>query len=200
MEIHMARPVRTIMQGVTYHCYSRCLRKRYFFNKPYAKKFLVDAINMCQEKYNFELFAAEPVGNHIHLVIRTLENEETISRIMQYIKARVAEKFNRKTGETGPFWNERFGCRIIEEADDPKNYLLKLLWYIGFNPVRKNLSSDPRKNYIGFINCYLNKDFKCAVKTTLHRFFIELGNTFEERVKKFLWYEEAYRKRMALFF
>ena len=161
---------------------------------------MVDAINRCHEKYEFELIAAEPVGNHIHLIIRTLENKETISLIMQYIKARIAEKYNRRTGSSGAFWNERFGCTIIEHAEDPRNYLLNLLWYIGFNPVRKNLSLDPRKNFLGFINCYLDKNFKCRVKITLHKYFTALGETFEVCVNKFLWYEEAYRKRLAFFY
>lgn len=196
----MARVNRIIRQDITYHCYSRCLRKRNFFNTDYAKQFLVDAINMCHDKYRFELIAVEPVGNHIHLVIRTLENEETICRIMQYIKARIAEKYNRKTGETGPFWNERYGCTIIEDSDDPVKYLLSLLWYIGFNPVRKNLSSDPRRNFVGFINCYLDRNFRCQVKITCHKFFTTLGETFDECISRFLLFEEQYRKRMALFY
>ncbi len=196
----MARASRIILQETTYHCFTRCRGCKNLFNRSYTKKFLVDAINMCHEKYKFELIAVEPVGNHIHLVIRTLESEETISGIMQYIKARIAEKFNRRTGETGPFWNERYGCTIIEHSENPRTYLLSLLWYIGFNPVRKKLSADPRKNYIGFINCYLYKDFKCKVNITRHKYFIELDETFEKCAKKFLWYEEAYLKRLALFY
>jgi REP element-mobilizing transposase RayT len=196
----MSHPLRKIVQGITYHVYSRCRGKQNLLRSKYCKKYLIEAILMCQKKYNFELTAAEPVGNHIHLIIKTLENEETISRIMQYIKARVAEKYNRGTGETGPFWNERFGCSIIEEADNPENYLLWLLWYIGYNPVKKRLSSDPRKNEIGFINCYLLKDYKTTVRITLHQFFNELADTFEECVKRFLLYEEAYLKRISVYF
>ncbi len=155
---------------------------------------------MCQEKYEFELIAAEIVANHIHLLIRTCEGEETISRIMQYIKARIAEKYNKAMGETGAFWNGRFGSTIIEESDNPEQYLLWLLWYIGYNPVRKRLSQDPRKNDIGFINCYLDKDFIAPFKITLHYFFLRLGDSFDERVEKFLFYEEAYRKRLAIYF
>ncbi len=193
----MARKPRIILQNTTYHCYTRCLRKKNLFNASYAKQYMIDAINMCHDKYEFELIAAEPVCNHIHLVIRTLENRETISLIMQYIKARIAEKYNRRTGETGPFWNERYCCTIIEHSEDPKQYLLNLLWYIGFNPVRKKISNDPRNNYIGFINCYLIQNFQCKVKITPHRYFITLGETFDERMKVFLLYEEAYRKRIA---
>ena len=155
---------------------------------------------MCQTKYEFKLIAAEPVGNHIHLVIKTVEDRETISRIMQYIKARIAEKYNRATGETGAFWNERFGSAIVEKSEDPENYLLWLLWYIGYNPVRKRLSRDPRENHIGFINCYLDKKYESSIRITLHQYFLELGNTFEECVKKFLLYEEFYLKRISIYF
>jgi len=194
----MPRPLRIIAQGVTYHCYTRCHGKRDLLKSKFGKKHFTEAVQMCQERYVFELIAAETVSNHIHLIIKTMENEETISRIMQYIKARIAEKYNRATGETGPFWNERFGSTIIEESDNPEQYLLWLLWYIGYNPVRKGLSHDPRNNEIGFINCYLDENFVSPLKFTIHEYFFNLGNSFSARVKKFLEYEEAYLKRLVL--
>jgi REP element-mobilizing transposase RayT len=196
----MPRQLRVIEQGVTYHCFSRCHGRRNLFHSSSVKRYFTEAILMCQEKYDFELIAAEPVGNHIHLIIKTLENRETISSIMQYVKSRIAEKYNRSTGKTGSFWNDRFGSTIIEHSDNPENYLLWLLWYIGFNPVRKRLSRDPRENYTGFINVYLQKNYETAVKITLHDYFLKLGETFEDCVKKFLWYEEAYLKRLAVYF
>jgi len=194
----MPRPLRTIAQGVTYHCYTRCRGKRNLLQSRYGKRHFIESVQICQEKYHFEVIAAEIVANHIHPVIKTLENRETISLIMQFIKARMAEKYNRATGETGPFWNERFGSTIIEESDNPESYLLWLLWYIGYNPVRKGLSRDPRENEIGFINCYLNENFVLTLRFTLHEFFIGLGETFSERADEFLYYEDAYRKRLAL--
>jgi len=196
----MSKPRREILQGVTYHCFTRCHGKKNLFHSSFVKKYFVESILMCQEKYQFELIAAEPVGNHIHLIIKTIEERETISLIMQFIKARIAEKYNKAMSETGAFWNERFGSAIIEKTEDPEQYLLWLLWYIGYNPVRKSLSGNPRDNYIGFINCYLEKNFKSPVKITLHYYFINLGKTFEECVNKFLWYEEAYLKRLAIYF
>ncbi|HOP64560.1 MAG TPA: transposase [Spirochaetota bacterium] len=192
----MARPLRKTVQGVTYHCYTRCHGKRNLLKSRYGKKYFIEAVKMCQEKYDFRLIAAETVSNHIHLVIQTLEDKETISRIMQYIKARIAEKYNRATGETGPFWNERFGSAIIEESENPEQYLLWLLWYIGYNPVRKGISRDPRENEIGFINCYLNENFISPLKFTLHEYFYRLGTTFKDCADKFLGYEDAYRKRL----
>ncbi len=195
----MPKPIREIIQGATYHCFTRCHNRKSLFHSSYVRKYLVEAINRCHEKYSFELIAAEPVDNHIHLVIRTTEDGETISLIMQYIKARIAEMYNRSTGSTGTFWNERFGSTIIEKSDNPEQYLLWLLWYIGYNPVRKGMTRDPRSNHIGFINCYLAENHSAPVKITLHRYFLNLGKTFDECVKKFLWYEEAYIKRVALY-
>ena len=194
----MPRPLRRIVQGVTYHCYTRCRGKRNLLKGSYGKKYFIESIQQCQEKYDFKLIAAEIVANHIHLIIKTVENKEAISLIMQFIKARIAEKYNRAKGETGPFWNERFGSSIIEETDNPEQYLLWLLWYIGYNPVRKGLSSDPRKNEIGFINCYLDENFASPLLFTLHEYFYRLGRTFSERVNKFLVYEDTYRKRIVL--
>jgi len=196
----MSKPLRSILQEVTYHCFSRCqgLNKLLFDN--FAKICFIEAIQMCQSKYKFELNAAEIVGNHFHLVIRTLKDEDTISRIMQFIKARTAEKYNKSTGRSGPFWNERFGSTIVEESDNPEQYAFTLLWYIAFNPVRKGESRDPRENYIGFINSYLKEGFELPIKITVHHYFYRLGTNFSECAKRFLLYEDAYRKRIALYF
>ena len=196
----MTRPLRKIKQGVTYHCFTRCHGKRNLLLGSYAKKYFIEAVTICQGKYRFELIAAEIVSNHIHLIIKTLEDKESISKIMQYIKARIAEKYNRATGETGAFWNERFGSTIIEDSDNPEDYLLWLLWYIGYNPVRKGLSRDPRNNDIGFINIYLGNNLKSSLRITLHEYFLKLGSNFEDRVSRFLIYEEAYLKRLAIYF
>ena len=197
----MARPLRKIQQGVTYHCYSRCQGLNKLLLKKYGKIAFVEAIKMCQIYYNFnfELIAAEIVDNYFHLIIRTLEDGETVACIMQYIKARTAEKFNRATGRKGPFWNERYKSTIIEESKYPKEYLFQLTWDIAYDPVRKGLSRNPRENYIGFIKCYLIENYNVPkkIKITLHPFFYKLGDTFDECVKKFLLYEDAYLERFA---
>ncbi len=196
----MPRPLRKIGQGLTHHCFTRCHGRKNLLQGRHGKIYFVDAVKMCQEKYEFELVAAEIVSNHIHLVVRTLADKETVSLIMQFIKARIAEKYNRAMGTTGPFWNERFGSTVVDDSDNPEQYLLWLLWYIGYNPVRKGLSRDPRNNDIGFINCYLIKNHQAPVKIKLHPFFFKLGGNFSECADKFLYYEKAYLKRLAIFF
>jgi len=196
----MARKPRITTRGITQHVFSRCIEKRTLLNNPLFSDLLVEVIHQTQLKYNFELIAYQIMDNHFHFIIRTLPGCASISRIMQYIKARFAERYNRITNRTGPFWNERFKDMIIESTDNPKHYLLWLLWYLAFNPIRKRTSGDPFKYRFSSINCYLDEDHTCPVHITLHRFFFELGSSFQERVKGFRWYEEAYRKRWAILF
>jgi REP element-mobilizing transposase RayT len=193
----MPRPTRQTEQGSTHHCWSLCINKSNLLNSVHGRKFFIEAIKMCQEKYRFELIAAKNVKNHFHFIIKTILGEADISRIMQYIKSRTAWKYNQATGRSGPLWNDRFKNKVIEKSRDPREYLLYLLWYIAYNPCKQGLSSNPRYNEIGFINCYLYKNHEAEIKITKHYFFMRLGFKHRSRVKKFLAYEQKYLNHMA---
>jgi putative transposase len=191
----MPRPLRKCYPDATYHCCSRCIERRDLLSSEYIKNVAVNVVNAALEKYDFKLIQIEFVENHLHIVIKTTKKGQTISRIMQYIKARIAEYFNRAYSRIGPFWNERFKSKIIEESDDPQSYFLHLMWYIAYNPVRKGIICDPRESRYGTIRSYLEEDFVPKVAITLHEYFINLGDTFAQRVNVFLEYENKYRMR-----
>ena len=65
----MPRPLRKIIQEVTYHCYSRCQDLNNLLLQEHGKAAFIEAIRMCQERYSFELNAAEMVANHTHLTV-----------------------------------------------------------------------------------------------------------------------------------
>ena len=113
---------------------------------------------------------------------------------MQRIKSVFARRYNKIHGRTGPVWNERFGSKIIEEAIDAAAYLLNLLWYMAYNSFNWNKRIDPRDYLYGSINCYLDEKYEPMVKIRLHSLFINLGKTFQERVREFIKYEEKYLK------
>ncbi len=184
----MARKLRIQERGITHHVYSRCIEKRNLLNDHSASDLLVEVTSLAQDKYAFELIAYQIMDNHFHFVIRTVKDGESISTIMQYIKARYAERYNRIHERTGPFWNERFKDKIIEQSDDPIKYCMQLLWYLAFNPIRKNIASDPKSYRYSSINCYLDENYRSPLKITLHDYFLWLGNSFNERVSNFLAY------------
>ncbi len=154
----------------------------------------MEIIHKAMGKYNFELSGYTIMDNHFHLIIKTKKNEATISRIMQYIKARFAEKYNKINNRTGAFWNERFSDTIIENSRNPATYLLWLLWYIAFNAVKVKKSNIPEEYYFSSIKAYLSDNYISNVKITLHEFFIELGENLSERLKIFNIYRDEYKK------
>ncbi|MDH7554515.1 MAG: transposase [Spirochaetota bacterium] len=194
----MARKLRVQMPGLTYHITSRCIEWRKMLEEEYFKACFVEILRKAKEKYRFKLIAYCIMDNHIHLVIHTIEDGAPISRIVQYIKARFAEMYNKITGRTGPFWNERYKDSIIEFARDGFHYLLWLLWYLAYNPVRKNLCSDPTQYRYSSIRAYLDEKSDVGVSIDHHEYFMQLGDSFAQRVARFLRYDEAYRKRYSI--
>ena len=90
----MARPLRKCEPNLTYHIYSRCIEKRFMIEDDSLKEMLIKIMIQTQKKYLFNLISYEIMDNHFHFIIQTVEGGATISRIMQYIKARFAERFN----------------------------------------------------------------------------------------------------------
>ncbi|NMB63327.1 MAG: hypothetical protein GYA16_00490 [Spirochaetes bacterium] len=194
----MARKLRVQLPGLTYHITSRCIEWKSMLQEDFFKACFVEILNKAKAKYHFKLIAFCIMDNHIHLVIHTLDDGAPISRIVQYIKARFAEVYNRITGRTGPFWNERYKDSIIEFAKDGFHYLLWLLWYLAYNPIRGRLCSDPTKYHFSSIRAYLDEHADVGVPIDHHDFFLQLGKTFAERVAKFMRYEEYYRKKYSM--
>lgn len=192
----MARPLRKCLPNLTYHVFSRCIETRNMISSNFYKDLLVSILKITLEKYDFELIFYEIMDNHFHFIIKTTDNGESISRIMQYIKARFAESYNRLNNRTGPFWNERFKDVIVEEQDNPLNYFLWLLWYLAYNPVRKDIVNDPREYKYGSINSYLDAKHSAHIKITIHGYFINLGNSSDDRIRYFLYFENLYKDRL----
>ncbi len=163
------------------------------------KELFLEVLRRSRQKYEYRLIAYCIMPNHIHLVIHTMREGAQISKIVQYIKARFAEMYNKLLKRTGPFWNGRYKDSIIQFARDACHYLLWLIWYLAFNPVRKRLCANPLKYRYSSIRAYLEEGADVGVPIEHHDFFLKLGNTFKERVKNFLRYEEMYRKRHAIF-
>jgi putative transposase len=192
----MPRKLRTCLPEVTYHTISRCIEKRELMKPMEMKDLMLVILNKALNKYSFDLVAYTIMDNHFHFYIRTKKDCETISRIMQYIKSQYSRRFNKLTDRTGPLWNERFKDTIIEITKNPITLFFYILFFIFYNPVRRKKVSDPRYYTYGSINAYLHEDYISPVKITLHPYFIKLGNSFQERLNKFLVLEEMYAKRI----
>ncbi len=169
-----------ILGTFTYHTMSRLIELRNLMRDDEIKILLEFCIEIALEKYNFQLINYQIMDNHVHLLIRTVEGGATISRIMQYIKSQFARRLNKILKRTGPVWNERFKDRIVELSDNPRQYFFNLIWYFANNPVKSGKVKTPFASYFGASKAYFDKSFKPKLKITLHHFFLELGEKFED--------------------
>ncbi len=179
------RKPRIIAPNLTYHVTSRLIECKNLLSDDAMKAILEYYLMRAQEKYSFKLINYQIMDNHIHLLITTVPDGATISRIVQYIKARFAQKYNKLTGRTGPVWNERFKDTIVEFAENPRMYLLNLIWYFANNPVRAGKIKSPFENYFGGSKAYFDKNYRSHIKITHHDYFLELGNSLEECIERF---------------
>lgn len=134
----MPKKLRETGQGLTHHCYTKCHGGQNFLQGESGRNLFHETVQMCRAKYEFELIAADIVYNQIHVVIKTIPGGGNISLIMQYIKSRIAEKYNRSMGTTGAFWNDRFKSTVIETTVNPGLYLHCLLWNMQINTQKKS--------------------------------------------------------------
>lgn len=187
---------RKCKPNLTYHIYSRCINKENFLNTVNVKDLMINVIKDAQKKYKFNLISYVIMHTHFHFLIKTVVGGANISQIMQFIKSQFARRYNKLMGRTGPFWNERFGDTIIEDTSNPELTFHYINSYVMNNPVKARYVSDARKYKYCSINFYLDEDYIPPVKLTYHEYFLKLGNSFKERVKKFLEFEEMYKKRI----
>jgi putative transposase len=182
----MSNKIRRCEPNLTYHTYSRCADKLTLMKPDQMKELMLRVISMAQSKYDFELMSYTLMDNHFHLLIRTVEDGAPISKIMQYIKAQYALRYNKMMGRSGPFWNERYGDTIIEEQDMPEDAFNSINCYIVNNPVKANYVIKPEKYKYSSIHFYIKENYSPPVNLTFHEYYLKLGSTFSERAERFL--------------
>lgn len=107
--------------------------------KPDAiKELFMQVLKDAGNKYKFSLKNFCIMGNHVHLLIKPLENE-SLSSIMQWILSVFALRYNRLFKLKGHVWYDRFKSRIIQSFQQ----LINTFVYISNNPIRAGLVNSP---------------------------------------------------------
>ena len=98
----------------------------------------MDVLKQAKKKYHFQIKNFCIMSNHVHLVIKPGE-EDSLSKIMQWILSVFAMRWNRRHNLSGHVWGERFFSRIIAGILD----YLRVFMYIDDNPVNAFLVELP---------------------------------------------------------
>ena len=133
------RKKREFREGSTYHVTSRTNSKIRVFGTNLGRKIMLLVLEEAKEKYQFRLHNFCIMPTHIHLLI-TPENDTNLSKIMQWIKAHSAKRWNFIHGSSDHLWGERFFARALK---DRREYFF-VHNYIDQNPVKAGLVHNPQ--------------------------------------------------------
>lgn len=90
-----------------------------------------------KHKFGFDLFAYCLMPNHLHLLLRVLQNP--VWKVMHSVLMRYAKAFNRRRGVRGHLFEDNY-YPVLCERDEQ---FMEMVRYIHLNPVRAGLAGMP---------------------------------------------------------
>jgi len=131
----MARQWRIEYPGALYHVLSRGNGRQDIFLTDDDRGLFLDLLQEFSERFSIELYAFVLMGNHYHLLLKTLD--ANLSRGMQWFGTAYTRKFNLLNNQSGHLFQGRFKSIIVENDA----YLLRLSCYIHRNPLRAGIAN-----------------------------------------------------------
>ena len=133
----MARKTRIHFPGALYHVISRGNQRQDIFLDDRDRTVYLSYLSEYKVRYCIQLYAYSLMRNHVHLLLEV--SAIPLNRFMQSLLFRYARYFNRRYGKVGHLFQGRYRAILC----DKDAYLLELVRYIHFNPVRAKAVKDP---------------------------------------------------------
>ena len=131
----MPRKPRFIIPGVPLHIVQRGHNSTAVFFEDEDYLAYLDWLKQAALRYGCHVHAYVLMSNHIHILATPADNE-SVTRMMQYVGRYYVPYINHKYGRSGSLWEGRYkACLLQEEA-----YLLRCMRYIELNPVRSGVT------------------------------------------------------------
>ena len=132
----MPRQARRKSRSGIYHIMLRGINRQQIFEDKEDFDKYIDVLKDCKAVSGFELYAYCLMGNHIHLLLKPVN--EPLELIFKRIGSRYVYWYNWKYGRTGHLFQDRFKSEPV----DTDEYFLTVLRYIHNNPKKARLCSD----------------------------------------------------------
>ncbi len=135
----MPRKPRIEYSGAFYHVITRGNQKQYIFKDASDHEKYLQLLASYKQRRQFRLYAYVLMNNHLHLLIET--GDIPLSKILQGLNQSYTLHFNRKYRTVGHLFQGRYKAILC----DRERYLLSLLKYIHYNPVRAKIAETPSR-------------------------------------------------------
>jgi REP element-mobilizing transposase RayT len=137
----MPRPKRIEFKNAWYHIMNRGAGRKCIFPNDELKSFFISLLGEICEEFHLEIHAYCLMGNHFHLLIKTLE--PNLNLAMQKLTSCYTRRHNRLLRTDGPLFRGRYKAILVAEV----TYLAAVSRYIHRNPKDAKLVKEA-KDYI----------------------------------------------------
>ncbi len=130
----MARKQRVHYPGAVYHVMVRGNNGEGVFSGDLHKSEYIKILSHYQKRFSFRVHAFCIMDNHAHLLMKV--KDIPLSAIMQRVQQVYTQWYNRTYARTGHVFQQRYKALVCNK----EGYLLQLVKYIHYNPVRAGIA------------------------------------------------------------
>jgi putative transposase len=135
----MSRPARTIVDGGTYHVFSRGSNQLGVYFDDFDYSDFLELLARLVDRDDWLLYAYCLMPNHFHLLLTV--REAGLSNGMRELNGGFSRRTSLKYGRTAHLFKNRFGLVTVETEVQ----FLRSARYIVLNPVAAGLCAHPRQ-------------------------------------------------------
>ncbi|HUF17986.1 MAG TPA: transposase [Thermoanaerobaculia bacterium] len=135
----MARPLRLDYPGAVWHITSRGNERKNIFRSDADRRLFLEFLADAVRRYGWLVYSYVLMSNHYHFVVET--PVPNLSRGMQWLNGKYAQRFNKRHKRVGHLFQGRFKGFLVEKD----LYLNEVLRYVVLNPVRAGMVSRPEE-------------------------------------------------------
>ncbi|MBE9069502.1 transposase [Leptolyngbya cf. ectocarpi LEGE 11479] len=170
----MPRLKRILRPDFCYHITVRCNNREFRLTRYECRSVLLYAIQECQKKYGFKLYALCIMSNHVHYLIEPQQPQD-LPQAMHWLNWYTAMCFNRMLNRTGHFWEKRYHSSGFPMGDYRR--ALNTIRYIHANPKAADMQ---RGFFYDFSNYGSYERLTQDGLTQWHPAFLDLGASLDE--------------------
>ena len=135
----MPRSARIVINNTPHHIVQRGHNRQPVFATDDDYSYYLENLIEFKEKFKCKIYAYCLMTNHVHLVIDSGDDSESISQLMKGVAGRQTRYTNKIKKWTGSLWEGRYKSSIVST----KEYLPACCRYVELNPLRAGMVADP---------------------------------------------------------
>lgn len=130
----MARLPRSVLaEGRFFHLYALGVNHLAIFRDNQDRRDFLRLLATATDRVGWDCHAFCLMDTHVHLVVEA--PLACVSRGMQLLLGRYAQRFNKRHNRCGHLFGSRFGARVIQDERQLETAVL----YVLYNPVRAGM-------------------------------------------------------------